>query len=334
MPIKLPPMGPRKNTARLAWESKPRREVGPRDLEFQTAEVVYPNPAQAQQKLPIVSGGEVDIRSMNRLIWGDCLLAMQALLSQGYEGKTDLIYIDPPFLTSEDYFFELELEEVGEVTKEPSIIERLAYTDTWIGGTDSYLNMLFPRLQLMRRLLTDQGSIYVHMGPNMNHYVKVLLDEVFGPENFRNEIVWKRTGAHNDPGRYGANIDVVLFYSKSDKWTWNPIYQPHDAEYAARFRFKDPDGRLWTDDNLTAKGLAGGGYHYTYKGVTSDWRCPVETMQRLDAEGRLEHAVRIAVGSAEAPPELLAQADLVVDGPAGLVSVLEELARAATRTPR
>jgi site-specific DNA-methyltransferase (adenine-specific) len=113
------------------------------------------------------------------------------------------------------------------------------------------------------------------------------LDAIFGPSNYRNEIVWKRTSAHNDPGRYGANIDNILFYTKSDSWTWNQIYRPHDEDYISRFSHKDPDGRLWTDDNLTAKGLSGGGYEYEYKGVKSLWRCPLETMQKLDAEGKL-----------------------------------------------
>ena len=106
-------------------------------------------------------------------------------------------------------------------------------------------------------------------------------------EHFRNEITWKRTTAHNDPGRYGANTDSILYYTKSDHWTWNPIYRPHDEEYIARFSHVDPDGRRWSDDNLTAKGLSGGGYEYEYKGFTSLWRCPFETMERLDAENKL-----------------------------------------------
>ncbi len=107
------------------------------------------------------------------------------------------------------------------------------------------------------------------------------------PIAFRNEIVWKRTSAHSDPQRYGGNIDVILFYTKGATWTWNELYTAHDAEYIARFSHRDPDGRLWTDDNLTAKGLSGGGYDYEYKGYRSLWRCPEETMRRLDAEGRL-----------------------------------------------
>jgi len=113
------------------------------------------------------------------------------------------------------------------------------------------------------------------------------MDAVFGPRSFQNEIIWKRTGAHNDPDRYGANIDVLLFYAKEEKKVWNVFYRPHGAEYVARFRNKDADGRLWADDNLSAKGLSGGGYEYEYKGVKGYWRCPPDTMKRLDDEGKL-----------------------------------------------
>jgi DNA modification methylase len=113
------------------------------------------------------------------------------------------------------------------------------------------------------------------------------MDAVFGPTNFRNEIVWKRTSAHSDPGRYGSNTDILLFYTKSDRWIWNQVRRPHEERYLARFRNTDPDGRRWADYDLTAKGLSGGGYEYEYKGVKSLWRCPRETMERLDAEGRL-----------------------------------------------
>lgn len=97
----------------------------------------------------------------------------------------------------------------------------------------------------------------------------------------------KRTSAHSDGGRYGRNTDIILFYSKGAKPVWNPRFTPYDRDYEARFRNRDPDGRLWMDDNLTAKGLSGGGYHYEYRGVHSYWRMPLETMERLDAEGRL-----------------------------------------------
>jgi len=104
---------------------------------------------------------------------------MQALLAQGYEGKINLIYIDPPFDSKADYSHRMVLEG-NEFTKAPSIIERLAYKDTWAGGTDSYLDMFYPRLQLMKRLLAEDGAIYLHIGWQVSHYVKLIADEVFG----------------------------------------------------------------------------------------------------------------------------------------------------------
>ncbi len=264
--------------------------MGPRDLEFQTAEVVYPNPAQAQQKLPRASGGEVDISSMNRLIWGDCLLAMQALLSQGYEGKMDLIYIDPPFDSKSDYSHRMTIEG-SEVTKEPSVIERLAYSDTWAGGIDSYLDMLFPRLRLMRRLLSDHGSIYVHIGPGISSYVKVLCDEVFGRTAFLNEIVWKRTSAHNDPRRYGNIDDRILFYSGSDSWIWNDPVAKYEDWYVERYyRYKDPDGRRWASGDVAAAGPGPARY---FRGELrspppgSHWRFSQEKLDEYVASGRI-----------------------------------------------
>ncbi|MBI4721602.1 MAG: site-specific DNA-methyltransferase [Candidatus Stahlbacteria bacterium] len=175
----------KKDSARLVWDTKPRRAPNPKDVEFQTAEVVIPNPHRDYAQLPLsfrdglLGEKEIDKQKMNRLIWGDNLLAMQALLAQGYEGRINLIYIDPPFDSKADYSHKMTIEG-NEFTKEPSVIERLAYKDTWTGGTDSYLDMLYPRLQLMKRLLSEDGSIYVHLGWHVGHYVKVIMDEIFG----------------------------------------------------------------------------------------------------------------------------------------------------------
>jgi adenine-specific DNA-methyltransferase len=222
----------KKDSARLVWDTKPRRAPNPRDIEFQTAEIVVPNPERDLQQLPMGFTGEalvvgksgqlalgeserhhgwvagprdqrplrlqdIDKTKINRLIWGDNLLAMQALLAQGYEGKVQLIYIDLPFDSKADYSHRLTIER-EEITKEPSVIARLAYKDTWVGGVDSYLDMLYPRLQLMRRLLSEHGVIYVHIGQNISHYVKLQLDEVFGQEHLLNDVVWQRSKVHRD----------------------------------------------------------------------------------------------------------------------------------------
>jgi DNA modification methylase len=245
----------KKDSARLVWDSKPRRAPNPRDIEFQTAEIVVPNPERDLKQLPIGFTGEaltvgepgqlalgeserqrgwtydprdqrplrlqeIDKTKMNRLIWGDNLLAMQALLAQGYEGKIQLIYIDPPFDSKADYSHRLTIEG-EEITKEPSVIERLAYKDTWSGGVDTYLDMLFPRVQLMRRLLCESGSLFVHCDWHVGDYIKVLLDEVFGYENFVNEIVINRGRRKNLQKQFtrisslGQEHETLLVYRKT-----------------------------------------------------------------------------------------------------------------------
>ncbi len=191
------------------------------------------------------------------------------------ENCVDLIYIDPPFNSNRNY-------EVfwGETKEKRAFEDRHA-------STQAYIDYMRPRCVELARVLKKTGSFYYHCDWHASHYVKVMLDQIFGENNFKNEIVWKRTTAHSDPNKYGNNVDNIFFYTGGKAHTWNPVFLEHDEDYKARFRNLDPDGRRWMDDNLTAKGLSGGGYTYEYKGVTSFWRCPPETMARLDAEGRL-----------------------------------------------
>ena len=158
----------------------------------------------------------------NRLIYGDNMLTMQALLVGDEEngipsmrGKIDLIYIDPPFDSKADYRTKITLPS-GDIEQRPSIIEQFAYSDTWKDGTVSYLKMIYPRLVLMRELLSEQGSIYVHLDWHVGHYVKILLDEIFGKDNFMNEIIWW----YKDPSGTIKNAfkrkhDNIYFYRKS-----------------------------------------------------------------------------------------------------------------------
>jgi len=157
----------------------------------------------------------------NKLIWGDNKLVMSSLIKQGWAGKINLIYIDPPFFTGADFTIRTKLG--GErIEKEPSIIEERAYKDTWSGGIASYLKYMYERLVLMRDLLAENGSIYVHLDWHVGHYVKVMMDEIFGYENFRNEIVWCYTGP-GSPGmkQFNRKHDYILWYSKSNKWIFN-----------------------------------------------------------------------------------------------------------------
>lgn len=189
----------------------------------------------------------------NKLIWGDNKLVMSGLLEQ-FAGKVDLIYIDPPFATGADFNVTTVVGEGGlEVEKEQSLIEEVAYRDTWGAGLQSYLSMLAPRLELMRDLLSSDGSLYVHLDPTVVHYVKVLLDGVFGNNygqtdrpGFRNEIAWCYSGGGIPRREYPRKHDVILWYSKSDSWTFNTQYRPYSEGTLQRGRtaVKGPEAAL------------------------------------------------------------------------------------------
>lgn len=164
----------------------------------------------------------------NRLIYGDNLLTMQALLAgdpstglPSLRGKVDLIYIDPPFDSKADYRTKITLPGMN-LQQKPTVIEQFAYADTWEQGTVSYLRMMYLRLALMRELLSDRGSIYVHIDWHVGHYVKVIMDDIFGKGNLINEIIWcYKSGGAGDSG-YAKKHDVILFYKK-DRLTFNPL---------------------------------------------------------------------------------------------------------------
>jgi adenine-specific DNA-methyltransferase len=166
----------------------------------------------------------------NLLIWGDNKLVMSSLIKQGWAGKINLIYIDPPFFTGADFTVRTTVGE-EQIEKEPSIIEERAYKDTWSGGIASYLKYMYERLVLMRELLAENGAIYVHLDWHVGHYVKVMMDEIFGYENFRNEVVWRRAYSHNDGNKFGRIHDSLLWYSKTKDYTWNRVFIPYDKKY-------------------------------------------------------------------------------------------------------
>src|SRR3989344_4117539 len=256
-----------KDTARLIWASKPKKEPAAKDLDFQTAEEVYPNKEDIKSKDKKLSAFWSDTKEVsddpNRIIWGDNLLVMKALLAKGYEGQIDLIYIDPPFNTGENFNFSSKIS-LGDSTfdKELTMSERLAYTDTWKRGLDSFLDMMYPRLQLMRKLLSENGSIFVHCDSNASHYIRLILDEIFGKYNLRNEIIWKRgtmKGAKAVGNQFGRNHDTILFYSNSEKSDYNRQHIPYDEEYIQkRYTKDDKDGRgPYTDQPSGTRSKAG-----------------------------------------------------------------------------
>jgi len=169
----------------------------------------------------------------NKLIWGDNKIVMESLLrgdkSSGIPsmaGKINLIYIDPPFFTGSDFSIKAKVGN-EKVEKEPSVIEQRAYVDTWSQGIASYLKYMHERLVLMRELLADGGSIYVHLDWHVGHYVKVMMDEIFGYENFINEIIWCYGGGGAPQSYYPQKHDILLWYSKGEKWIFNKQFRPY-----------------------------------------------------------------------------------------------------------
>ncbi len=207
------------------------RLSGSNKLSLQTNELVLPS-----KDLSGLFAGQMpkanESEWLNRLIYGDNLLAMQALLSgdevsglPSMRGKIDLIYIDPPFDSKADYRTKVILPGV-DIQQKPTVIEQFAYADTWKDGTVSYLKMIYPRLALMREFLSNKGSIFVHIDWHVGHYIKLLLDDIFGKENFRNEIVARRINK-NLQGQFSGLTslnsfgDTILIYAKSKDTRFN-----------------------------------------------------------------------------------------------------------------
>ena len=255
---------------------------------------------------------------MNCLYYGDNLDILRRYVA---DESVDLVYLDPPFNSNQSYNV-LFQEQDG--SRSASQIK--AFEDTWhwdqtaarsyeetlegggqvaeamrafqtlLGFNDmlAYLSMMAPRLVELRRVLKSTGSLYLHCDPTASHYLKLLLDAVFGPARFRTEIIWKRTSAHNDgrQGRqqHGRIHDVLLFYTKSDAWTWNPLFVEYDPEYVDKFyKHQEPGtGRRYQLDKLTAPGgSAKGNPSYEVMGVTRYWAYSRERMQALIEAGRV-----------------------------------------------
>jgi DNA modification methylase len=180
----------------------------------------------------------------NELIWGDNELVMSSLIKQKLAGKIDLIYIDPPFFTGADFTVKTKIGN-EKIEKEPSIIEERAYKDTCSGGIASYLRYMYKRLVLMRELLSDKGSIYVHCDWHVSHYLKCLMDEIFGYENFRNEIVWCYRTMQTTKTMWARKHDIILYSTKSSNYVFNlkDVFEPYPLNYKSRFKYVDDQGR-------------------------------------------------------------------------------------------
>jgi site-specific DNA-methyltransferase (adenine-specific) len=254
----------------------------------------------------------------NRLYFGDNL---DILRREVPDESVDLIYLDPPFNSNASYNV-LFKEKSGE----ESAAQITAFEDTWhwthesasvyqdlvtagprkladllqallafLGHNDvmAYLVMMAARLVELHRALKPAGSIYLHCDPTASHYLKLVMDAVFGPYNFLNEIVWKRTSAHSSARRHGPIHDILFFYSKTNEFTWNPQYIPHDEDYINTFFDQvDADGRRWKRMDLTGAGIRRGETGLAWRGIDitakgRHWAYPPSVLEGFDADGRI-----------------------------------------------
>ena len=224
----------------------------------------------------------------NMLIHGENLPALQALLDH-YRGAVDLIYIDPPFATNGR--FRISDDRANAVSS--SAADAVAYTDTLVGA--EYLEFLRARLIFLRELLAEHGSIYLRIDYKIGHYVKILMDEIFGANNFRNDIARIKCNPKNFRRKAYGNIkDLILFYSKSDKAVWNDPKQPFsDADKRRLFAKTDADGRQYATIPLhapgeTANGVTGSAWRGIAPPKGRHWRTAPKTLDAWDAQGLIE----------------------------------------------
>ena len=279
----------------LTWDGKydaQGRRVAPLRLKlpFQTVETVNESAELRQRSL---FGAAPQSQWRNRLIWGDKKYVLPALLDE-FAGKVDLIYIDPPFNVGADFSYKVTIED-EQFLKEASVIEQKAYRDTWGKGLSGYLQWFYDTIIILRELLASDGSIYVHLDDHMVHYAKVVLDEVFGIDNFLNEISWRRTTAHSDAKQgsksYGRQHDILLFYRVGPVWKWNQQYVPYDQDYIdSSYRMVDDNGRRFQTVDLTAA-KPGGDTSYEWKGFKLSsgryWAYSKANMEKFEREGRI-----------------------------------------------
>ena len=263
---------------------------------------------------------------IGRLYYGDCLTIMRDHMNLG---SVDLIYLDPPFNSNREYnaiykdetgrplpdqinafcdMWELDEERERALRTMPMLMREAGIDDEavefwrlWMNALRktnprllAYLSYMVERLLLMKRILKPTGSLYLHCDPSASHYIKVMMDAVFGHDNFRSEVIWKRSHAHNSARRWGPVHDTILFYSRTDKYRWNRTFQSYDQDYIDRyFKFDDEDGRgrYWTGD-LTGAGIRNGPSGQPWRGHDVEakgrhWAYAPDELDRLDNENRI-----------------------------------------------
>lgn len=265
-------------------------------ISLQTNELVTPNKDRSQAELSaIISSKARPLREhwTNRLIYGDNLLAIQALLAgdsdtglPSMRGKIDLIYIDPPYDSKADYRTKIELPGVN-IDSKPTVLEQFAYADTWsnnvggeeVKGTVAYLKYMYSRLVLMRELLSDRGSIYVHIDWHIGAYVKVILDNIFGKELFRNEIIWGYSGGGVPKNRFAQKHDIIYCYGKTENAVFNIQYASYSEKSQALVK-----ARGGTSIDGKERDLSRGKH-------MEDWWSDIRSLQTFDTE-RVNYATQ------------------------------------------
>lgn len=245
----------------------------------------------------------------NLVIHGECLSACAYLREQGRE--VDLVYIDPPFASGADYSKKVYLRRNPKVAAaiaqaeqeltadEMQAFEEKMYGDIW--RKEDYLNWMYENLMAIRSVMSETASIYVHLDYHIGHYVKILMDEIFGEENFRNEIIWKRTTARSGSKGYNHIHDVIFYYSLCDEFVWNTQYTRYSEDYIkSNFNHTDENGRKWRDSPLTAPGIRTGssgsewkGYNPTNVGKGRHWTIPSFIRGSLSEEAQKDTIVAL-----------------------------------------
>jgi adenine-specific DNA-methyltransferase len=240
----------------LIWDGKYKdgKKVAPVKiaLPFQTIETVNESAQERQHSLDLFASGQ-ETQWRNRLIWGDKKYVLPSLLTE-FAGRVNLIYIDPPFDTGADFSFtatipdnpETDEDESTSFIKQPSVLEQKAYRDTWGHGHDSYLQWFDETGFLLRELLAEDGCIYVHLDWRLAHYAKVVMDEVFGADNFLNNVVWSYQTRHSSDRFWNRKHDDLFLYKKSDRWTFNwrdeDVMQKLSENTIKKYKYQDEKG--------------------------------------------------------------------------------------------
>lgn len=293
MPIKYIPYYPNTVEGQAILDDITRTQ---RVLRYRENDKVYDRIKRGMPYYEVETIETVGEPSENLVIRGECISACAYLKEKGI--KVDLVYIDPPFASGADYAKKVILR------KNPKLAERIAtaeqemtldelrvfeekmYGDIW--QKENYLNWMYENLIAIKSTMSENSSIYFHIDWHIGHYVKILMDEVFGEDNFKNEIIWQRVYSHNDTDKYGHIHDVIFYYTlKESEYIWNIQHTEYTEQYLKMYSMDDGDGRKYKVENTLGPG--GRGVWYDWKGHYRAWRYSEDNMKDLDAKGLLYH---------------------------------------------